>query len=72
MVTASTFSGPSARAQRNVTTLESMPPESPTTARSNPARRISAADEPAENLGDQFGIDLQAVVGQFVIHSGAA
>ena len=41
MVTASTFSGPSARAQRNVTTLESMPPESPTTARSNPARRIS-------------------------------
>ena len=30
------------------------------------------ADEPAENLRDQFGVDLQVVFGQFVIHSVAA
>ena len=41
MVTARTFSGPRARAARNATTLESMPPERPITALWNPARRIS-------------------------------
>ena len=41
MVTARTFSGPRARAASVVTTLESMPPERPTTARLKPARRIS-------------------------------
>ena len=66
MVTASTFSGPSARAQRNVTTLESMPPESPTTARWNPARRISARMKRQRISVDQFGVDLQAVLGQLV------
>src|SRR5208283_2631637 len=41
MVTARTFSGPRARAARKATTLESIPPDTPTTARANPARWIS-------------------------------
>ncbi len=61
MVTARTFSGPNARAARNVTTLESMPPESPTTARSKPGPANLRADEAVENVRDQFGVDGQIV-----------
>ena len=66
MVTARTFSGPRARAARNVTTLESMPPDSPTTARWNPARRISLRMKRVRISVDQLGVDRQIdFVGQF-------
>ena len=70
MVTARTFSGPKARAARNVTTLESIPPESPTTARSNPARRISLRMKRQRIAVTSSGLMRSPSSAGFRFHSG--
>ena len=68
MVTARTFSGPSARAARNVTTLESIPPERPDHGAAEARAADLRADEPREDRGHQLGIDGEVGAGWFLRH----